>query len=93
LSELLDDCFYTAPIGNKPFCNLQYVHSAEGVVSVDGFDVDAVSRIRQPIEALFGWIQEKTGIQTASKVRSERGLMVHVFGRIAAAMLLLAFNS
>jgi hypothetical protein len=53
---------------------------------------EAVSRIRQPIEALFGWIQEKTGIQTASKVRSERGLMVHVFGRLAAAMLLLAFN-
>jgi hypothetical protein len=54
---------------------------------------EAVSRIRQPIEALFGWIQEKTGIQTASKVRSEQGLMVHVFGRLAAAMLLLAFDS
>jgi len=53
---------------------------------------EAVSRIRQPIEALFGWIQEKTGIQTASKIRSEQGLMVHVFGRLAAAMLLLAFN-
>ncbi|PEN04973.1 transposase, partial [Longimonas halophila] len=38
-------------------------------------------------------IEEKTGIQAASKVRSTRGLMVHVFGRFAAAMLLLAFNS
>ena len=30
----------------------------------------AVSRIRQPIESLFNWIDEKTGIQRASKVRS-----------------------
>ncbi len=45
----------------------------------------AVSKIRQPIEALFGWIIEKTDIQRASKVRSEKGLLVHVFGRIAAA--------
>mgnify|MGYP000326479346 CR=1 FL=1 len=52
----------------------------------------AVSRIRQPIESLFAWIEEKTGIQAASKVRSTQGLMVHVFGRFAAAMLLLAFN-
>ena len=53
---------------------------------------EAVSRVRQPIESLFNWINEKTGIQQASKVRSYRGLLVHVFGRLAAAMLLLAFN-
>jgi len=53
----------------------------------------AVSRVRQPIESLFNWIQEKTHIQVASKVRSSKGLMVHVFGRLAAAMFLLAFNS
>ena len=54
-----------------------------------------VSRIRQPIESLFGWIEEKTGIQTASKVRSTRGLLVHVYGRLVAAMLMLtpSFNS
>lgn len=46
----------------------------------------AVSRVRQPIETLFGWIQEKTGIECAGKVRSFQGLMVHVFGRLAAAM-------
>ncbi|MEZ4524549.1 MAG: transposase, partial [Desulfobacterales bacterium] len=34
-----------------------------------------VSRARQPIESLFSWIQEKTNIQTASKVRSYNGLM------------------
>jgi hypothetical protein len=51
-----------------------------------------VSKVRQPIESLFNWIQEKTGIQVASKVRSFRGLMVHVFGKIAAAMFLLSTN-
>ena len=54
---------------------------------------EAVSRMRQPIESLLGWINEKTDIQRASKVRSYRGLLVHAFGRLAAAMLLLAFNS
>ena len=42
---------------------------------------------------MINWINEKTGIQRASKVRSYRGLLVHVFGRLAAAMLLLAFNT
>jgi hypothetical protein len=53
----------------------------------------SVSRVRQPIESLFNWIQEKTKIQIASKVRSYKGLIVHVFGRLAAALFLLAFNS
>lgn len=50
----------------------------------------AVSKIRQPIEALFSWLDEKTGIQRASKVRSEKGLIVHIFGKLAACLLLLA---
>lgn len=53
---------------------------------------EAIGRMRQPIESLFSWIDEKTGIQRASKVRSYRGLLVHVFGRLAAAMLILALN-
>jgi len=32
----------------------------------------AVSRVRQPIEALFNWLIEKSDIQKASKVRSTR---------------------
>jgi hypothetical protein len=51
----------------------------------------AVSAIRQSIESLFNWIIEKTDIQRASKVRSTRGLPVHVFGRIAAAFIFLIF--
>lgn len=53
----------------------------------------AVSTIRQPIESLFNWLIEKTDIQRASKVRSSKGLLVHVFGRIAAAFIFLVFNS
>ncbi|QXD15829.1 transposase [Rhodocaloribacter litoris] len=50
-----------------------------------------VSQRRQPIESLFNWIEQKTGIEVASKVRSFEGLLVHVFGRLAAAMWILAF--
>lgn len=49
----------------------------------------AISKIRQPIESLNNWIQEKTSIQMASKVRSSNGLLVHVFGRLATAMYML----
>jgi len=46
----------------------------------------AVSSVRQPIESIFNWLEEKTGIECASKVRSYEGLLVHVFGRLAAAL-------
>lgn len=49
----------------------------------------AVSKIRQPIEALFGWLEEKVKIQIASKVRSYNGLMVHIFGKLAVGFNLL----
>lgn len=57
----------------------------------DAFDT-SVSRARQPIESFFNWLHEKTGIQIASKVRSLKGLLLHIFGRIAAALCLLAFH-
>ncbi len=49
----------------------------------------AVSRVRQPIEAIFNWLIEKVDIQRASKVRSTKGLMVHAFGRLTAALITL----
>lgn len=52
----------------------------------------AVSRVRQPIEAFFNWLIEKVDIQRASKVRSTKGLMIHAFGRLAAAFLNFKFN-
>ncbi len=51
----------------------------------------AVSKVRQPIEAFFNWLIQKTDIQRASKVRSAKGLIVHIFGRISAALFI--FNS
>lgn len=53
----------------------------------------SVSKIRQPIESLFNWYIEKTDIQRASKVRSTKGLLIHIFGRIAAAYIFLIFNT
>jgi hypothetical protein len=51
----------------------------------------AVSTVRQPIESLFNWLIEKTDLQRANKVRSTNGLLVHVFGKIAAAFIYLIF--
>jgi hypothetical protein len=51
-----------------------------------------VSRTRQAIESFFNWLHEKTGIQAACKARSEHGLLLHVFGRLASAFYLLAFK-
>jgi Transposase DDE domain len=50
----------------------------------------AVSAIRQPIESLFNWINELTQIQNASKVRSANGLRLHLWGKLASALMLLA---
>ena len=51
-----------------------------------------ISRIRQPIESWFNWLNQKTHIQNASKVRSTKDLLAPVFGRLAAAMIALIFN-
>jgi len=51
-----------------------------------------VRAIRQPIESLFNWIEEKTGIQRASKVRSTDALLIHCWGKLAVAFFLLVFN-
>lgn len=43
-------------------------------------------------QSLFNWIDEKTGIQDEPKTRSYKGLIVHIFGRVATAMLMLTLN-
>ena len=52
-----------------------------------------VSSVRQPLESLFGWLMQRTDIQNASRVRSTEGLLVHCYGKLAVACLLLTFNS
>ena len=51
----------------------------------------AVSAIRQPVESFFNWLIEATDFQRASKVRSANGLLVHIFGKLAAAFIYLIF--
>lgn len=51
-----------------------------------------VSGLRQPIESFFNWLNANTNIQCASKVRSRKGLLVHIFGRIAAAIFFRFIN-
>jgi hypothetical protein len=60
------------------------------IKAADDLFSTAVSRIRQPIEAIFNWLIEKADIQKASKVRSTKGLMIHAFGKLAAAFITLA---
>jgi len=62
------------------------------LISGDSFSA-FVSSLRQPIECFFNWLNRLTNIQTASMVRSLSGLLLHVFGRIAAALAALLFNS
>ena len=52
----------------------------------------AVSKIRQPVESFFNWLNEKTNIQRAHKVRSTSGLLIHTMGKIAIAFIYLIFN-
>lgn len=51
----------------------------------------AVSRVRQSIESLFNWLIQKTDIQRTSKARSTKGLLIHIFGKIASAFINLIF--
>lgn len=52
----------------------------------------AVSKVRQPIEAFFNWLIEKSNIQNAQKVRSAAGLWAHTFGKLTIALLTCVFN-
>jgi hypothetical protein len=57
--------------------------------SADNMFSAAVSRVRQPIESFFNWLQEKTNIQEASKIRSTSGLIAFIFVRISLACLII----
>jgi hypothetical protein len=69
----------------------QTIQEKQRKKAADDLFSKAVSSVRQPIEAFFNWLIEKTDIQRASKVRSTKGLLVHVFGKIAAAFINLIF--
>jgi hypothetical protein len=52
-----------------------------------------VSAMWQPIESLFNWFIQRSGIQEASKVRSTNGLLIHCYGKLTVCCFLLLFNS
>jgi hypothetical protein len=60
------------------------------LASADSLFSTAVSKVRQPIESFFNWLQELTQIQSASKVRSGNGLISFIFSRIALACLVIS---
>ena len=66
-------------------------HKGDVLISGDTFST-FVSSIRQPIECFFNWLNRLTNIQAAFLVRSLSGLLLHIFGRIAAALISLIFN-
>ena len=96
-------------IGDKAYCDRQFesrLQAAQTKLLVpkkkpkgkdqsagDKFYSRLISRIRQPIESLFKWLIDKTDIQRASSVRSTDGLLVHCFGKLTFALLLLVFYS
>ena len=83
---------YLSRHANLPFAVLTPIKKEKGQERLDSADrlySAAVSRRCQPIESPFNWIQEKTGIECASKVRSFPRLLVHVFARLTAALSLL----
>ena len=51
-----------------------------------------VSSVREPVEAFFSWLNEKTNIQRANKCRSTAGLLIHTLGKLAIAFIFLIFN-
>jgi len=51
--------------------------------AADALLSSAISRARQAIESFFNWLHQKTHIQSASKVRSDNGLISFIFARLA----------
>jgi IS5 family transposase len=68
-------------------------HRFETEASVPTYYNRFVSAVRQPLESLFNWLIQKTDLQNASRVRSDQGLKVHCYGKLAVACLLLTSYS
>jgi len=45
-----------------------------------------ISKLRQPIETIFSWLHSHVNIEKASRIRSYRGLLIHIYGKIAAVI-------
>ncbi len=76
----------------KTYVPVTKAKEQEYLDATDNLYSTAISKIRQPIESLNAWIEEKVHIQIASKVRSSDGLVAHIFGKLAVAMKLLVMK-
>ena len=47
----------------------------------------AVSSAREPVEAFYSWLINKTTIQRAQKCRSTAKLLMHTLGKLAIAFI------
>lgn len=68
---------------NKRRSNQEYLRSDQNLIN------PLVSQIKQPIESFFNWIEVHTDIQLASKTRSTKGVLKHIYSRLAAAFFIL----
>lgn len=82
LVSLQDTYIYTPVklIKGQTEIERQFKKAADSLLST------AISKVRQPVESLFNWINEKTGLQNASKIRAMNALMLHIFGALATAL-------
>jgi hypothetical protein len=63
--------YLVTPCGNEPETSVPTLYNR------------FVSSMRQPLESLFGWLIQRTNVQTASRVRSTHGLLAHCYGKLA----------
>jgi hypothetical protein len=61
------------------------------LTEVEKYRNQLIAKLRQPIESLFNWINQKTELQRASQVRSTNGLFIHCWGKLVFAFWLLVF--
>lgn len=70
----------------KPRLLVQFDKAADDLVG------KAVAAIRQSVESLVNWIEQRVSIQNASRVRSKDGLILYIFGKLAAALVFYIFD-
>jgi len=97
----LDSAYYDE--GNKAFYEQKYnvticaiakrKRGQKSLFADQKYRNTAFSKLRQPIEGYFNWLIELTGIQHASKTRATKGVLSHVYGKLAAASVFLALSN
>jgi len=65
---------------NKRRSNQKYLRSEQNIQNT------LVSKAKQTVESFFNWLEVNTDIQIASKVRSTKGVLKHIYSRVAAAL-------